>query len=557
LGGFELGKTSEVLYNRLSHLDLSQSANFKNLNCSNNTLLSLNIKNGSTEYNKNSPGRDSYFFFRGNPNLKYICCDNDELYDMVELVNEHGYKNVSINSYCSFTPGGQSYSINGQVRLSLDGTCDSSTSSNYPNLKFNVSNGNSIGAIMVANQTGVYNLPLIAGTYTVTPVLPNKYYSIDPAELKVTLPVNGRNCIQQFCVVPNGNHKDVDVIITPITTARPGFDNAQYKISYSNKGNQEVSGQVSFAYDEAKMDFISADKSPDLNNNAGNLTWAYNALKPFESRSVLVTLKTNAPTATPAVNAGDELGFTAVINPITGDETPADNTFKFKQTVRNAMDPNEKICLQGSKITPEMVGQDVHYTIKFENMGTADAVNIVVKDMIDTTKFDINSLQVLDSSHQFVTKISDTNKVEFIFENINLPFTQPASQGYVNFKIKTLPSLKVGDELKNTADIFFDYNFPIQTNTAKTIVAVEEALGLNEVEKAVDFSIYPNPATSVLNIISQEDIHKIEILDVQGRLIQSSQISSPKINVEALPKGTYLLRTKLKNKIQTLKFIKD
>ena len=69
-----------------------------------------------------------------------------------------------------------------------------------------------------------------------------------------------------------------------------------------------------------------------------------------------------------------------------------------------------------------MVGKEVHYLIRFENTGTANAENIVVKDMIDTTKFDINSLIPIDGSHPFVTKISNTNKVEFIFENINLPF---------------------------------------------------------------------------------------------------------------------------------------
>jgi Leucine-rich repeat (LRR) protein len=105
--------------------------------------------------------------------------------------------------------------------------------------------------------------------------------------------------------------------------------------------------------------------------------------------------------------------------------------------------------------------------------------------------------------------------------------------------------------LYNKVAVNFDCDpveFPVQAQTT---------LALSTVEKATDFSIYPNPATTVLNLVSTEEISKVEILDLQGQLIQSSQVANQKINVEALPKGTYFLRTKLKNKMQSLKFIKD
>jgi transcriptional regulator with GAF, ATPase, and Fis domain len=41
----------------------------------------------------------------------------------------------------------------------------------------------------------------------------------------------------------------------------------------------------------------------------------------------------------------------------------------LNQTVVNSLDPNDKICLEGNKITPEMVGKYVHYSIHFENSG--------------------------------------------------------------------------------------------------------------------------------------------------------------------------------------------
>ncbi len=63
-------------------------------------------------------------------------------------------------------------------------------------------------------------------------------------------------------------------------------------------------------------------------------------------------------------------------------------------------------------------------------------------------------------------KLQHNNKVEFIFENINLPFDDANNDGFVAFKIKTKSSLVLGDTFSNSANIYFDYNFPIVTNTA-------------------------------------------------------------------------------------------
>jgi hypothetical protein len=107
-----------------------------------------------------------------------------------------------------------------------------------------------------------------------------------------------------------------------------------------------------------------------------------------------------------------------------------------------------------------MVGKYVHYKVRFENTGTANAQNIVVNDMIDADKFDVDSLIPLDGSHAFVTRIKG-NKVEFLFEGINLPFDDINNDGYLVFKIKAKPTLVLGDTFSSTASIYFDYNFPV------------------------------------------------------------------------------------------------
>jgi len=82
------------------------------------------------------------------------------------------------------------------------------------------------------------------------------------------------------------------------------------------------------------------------------------------------------------------------------------------------------------------------------------------------SKFYISTLFPIKASHSYKTKISDGNKVEFIFEKINLPFENAYNDGNLALKIKTLPTLVGGASFANGATIYFDYNFPILTNKA-------------------------------------------------------------------------------------------
>ncbi|MBK9742659.1 MAG: hypothetical protein IPO94_06700 [Saprospiraceae bacterium] len=80
---------------------------------------------------------------------------------------------------------------------------------------------------------------------------------------------------------------------------------------------------------------------------------------------------------------------------------------------------------------------------------------MVVKDIIDTKTFDVSTLKITDASHEVYTRI-EGNKVEFIFENIQLPFDDANNDGYIAFKIKDLTYIPaLGDSLKNLADIYF------------------------------------------------------------------------------------------------------
>lgn len=536
--------------NLFTTIDAGQLTKLGNFNFSNNpNLINFNIKNGKNNYDQGATP-----IFSNTPNLHYICVDDFEL-AMINALVVYSYNqpNVVLNSYCSFTPGGNFYTIQGSTKYDLNNNgCDINDPIKAFQ-KFSITNGFNSGN-MIADASGNYSIPVQSGNHTITPVLENPtYFNFSPTSITANFPAQTSPFNQNFCMSANGSHNDLEILVFPVTAAVPGFD-AKYKIIYKNKGTGTQSGTFAFNYNDDLMNYLNSTVSPN-SQSTGVLNWNFTNLLPFETREITVTLTLNTPMQTPALNGGDILHYTAQINAGT-DETPLDNTFTLNQITVNSFDPNDKTCLEGASITQAQVGDYVHYLIRFENTGTANAQNIVVKDVIDTSKFDISSLIALNGSHNFVTRITNPNTVEFIFENIQLPFNNATNDGYVSFKIKTKSTLNLGDSFSNKANIYFDYNHPIITNNYTT--TVQNVLATSEINNdKTQFSIYPNPVKDVLFIKSKEKIVKAEIYDVAGRILNSASVTDNSINVSELPKGNYIIKLSTKDKAVTQKFIKN
>jgi Leucine-rich repeat (LRR) protein len=534
--------------NELTTIDLADCGKLSTFNCSFNLLSSLFLKNGSAN--------NYYHYISSNPTLKYICVDENEKLYYKGIVNNLGYKDCEVNSYCSFTGGANIKIIQGINTFDVDNNGCDSNDRIYPNLNFSISDG-TMNENIISNTSGNYSVFVGEGTHTIVPIIENpNYFSVSPVSANVTFPIQTSPFIQDFCVTPNGVHNDLEVTILPLVPARPGFD-ATYKIIYKNNGTTMQSGSVVLTFNDEVLDFVSA--TPNFNNQITNkLTWNYSYLRSFESREINITLNVNSPMETPAVNIGDRLSFNALISPVSGDEKPVDNSFALRQSVVGSFDPNDKTCLEGDVLTPELIGEYVHYLIRFENTGTYPAQNIVVKDLIDLSKFDISTLTPMKASHDFVIKISEDNTVEFIFENINLPFDDATNDGYIAFKIKTVPTLVTGDSFTNEANIYFDYNFPILTNKATSTF---KTLGTQDFEFSDYFSVYPNPVSDILNIGTKNTIQlkTMAIYDVLGQIVlavlNAQNIS--KVDVSKLSSGNYFLKINTDKGTSSFKFIKN
>ena len=162
---------------------------------------------------------------------------------------------------------------------------------------------------------------------------------------------------------------------------------------------------------------------------------------------------------------------------------------------------------------------------------------------------------MIDASHSYTTRIKD-NKVEFIFENINLPFDDANNDGYVVFKIKTKPTLTVNSTISNVANIYFDYNFPIVTNTATSTFQV-----LNTEGFAFEnyFSIYPNPVKNELNLSTKQatTIYSLSIYNTLGQQVQTTTNPEKTIDVAGLKTGNYIVKVTTDKGVSSGKFVKE
>lgn len=560
--------------NNLSYLHIENLPNLDIVDCSANDLESLNlelvpnIKQVYASFNKIEVVRANgcsallemiliennleYLFLNTghllenldlslNPGLKYICCGENEINRMLDVLVINNISGCEVNSYCVFSSIDQSNRVSGTAFFAPSKEDCALHAVPVLYLKFIVEDSMSNKKYFITNDSGDYTISLAKGRWKIKPdIEQTDYFEINPLILDTTL-IEKDTIYQNFCITPKEPYRQIDITVLPLTPpARPGFD-AQYKIIWENKGNLLENGTVHFTYDENIFDYVSANKTPDA-INSGKLSWEYTYLLPFEKREITVTLNLNSPMENPPVNAGDITYLYANI---------LDNVFRLENVIVGSFDPNDKTCLQGQYFHPDSVGKFVDFLIRFENTGNFAAENVVIKDIIDDKVFDVSSLQITDASHEMYTRIAG-NKVEFIFENIQLPFEDAFNDGYVAFKIKTKSTLKLGDEMKNLADIYFDYNFPIRTN--ETITTISTPSYVMDIEQEI--TIHPNPVRDELILDNHTRWTKAEIYDMSGKIIKTTGLEAFSVDVHDLQGGSYILRLYTNKKTGRVKFVK-
>ncbi|HET8886846.1 MAG TPA: T9SS type A sorting domain-containing protein, partial [Salinimicrobium sp.] len=281
---------------------------------------------------------------------------------------------------------------------------------------------------------------------------------------------------------------------------------------------------------------------PSENASTTNtLTFQFENLEPLQNREIHIEMLNFPP---PTVNLGDELVFNVEITPDTDDYTPENNSVSYFQEVINSFDPNDKTVLEGSEIAIENADEYLHYMIRFQNTGTASAVNVVVTDTLNE-KLNWDSMRMVSASHDYSVQITNDNFVEFIFEGIELPHEdadEEGSNGYIVYKIKPKDDVVVGDIIDGDAAIYFDFNQPIITNVASTEI-VETTMSTDFFNLENSIKIYPNPSNRMVNISAGNgiEIQRIEIYSITGQKLLQQQ-SENDIDISNFPEGMYFMK---------------
>ncbi len=434
---------------------------------------------------------------------------------------------------------------------------------NFPLGQFQIEKNNDGNVHNITLPSGVYNIYDENATnsydlrYTIDPAYSASYALTTSSYSNVSPVIGGGLTVYYFPITIVQSYNDIAVTIIPVGQPRAGFL-YQNKVVYGNFGNQTIAaGTLTFAKDDNLI--ITGNTQLGTTPSANGFSYNFTNLLPFEVRSMTVSMQ--APPI-PDVSLGQLLTNNATIIPLVGDVVPENNSSMVSEIVIGSYDPNDKMESHGDKIlTSTFATTDyLYYTIRFENTGTASAINVRIADILDS-KLDETSIKMVDASHDYILDRLDTN-LTWRFDNIQLPPSvenTSIGKGYVTFKVKPKAGYVTGDIIPNTAGIYFDFNPVIITNTFLTEFI--DLLAVNEFENN-DFIFYPNPVNDVLHVMTKNStntIDEINVFDVLGKTMLHKKSTSPlqteSADLSQLTNGIYFVEVTTANQLKAIKKI--
>lgn len=232
-----------------------------------------------------------------------------------------------------------------------------------------------------------------------------------------------------------------------------------------NTGTVPISGTFTMTFDPSFVPQNLSYAIPYTDYTNGILTWEISGLAPGSNNNLMVHI----PGPGPAF-VGTVYPFTFSVSLNDGEDIFYSNTWTQAALVSCAYDPNDKQATPEGYAEPHFILTDteIEYKIRFQNTGNAPAFDVVIEDQLDIERLDLSSFTPVTASHSYSTIVQPDGLIRFVFNNIMLPdstLNEPESHGYVIYRIRTMPGIEAGEEIHNSAAIFFDDNPPIITNT--------------------------------------------------------------------------------------------
>lgn len=515
-------------HNNLTNLNLSGMQNLHDLDCSNNQLTSLqwsdNLREINCSYNQLThlpPYPKNLFFldcshnllsslpaFTNNYPINKLDCHANKIFcfpivkagniydiyidDVIKCVNISGKPEEVLGTgsistydftgkfsgmyvYSKYTPEynfpicNPTNNLNGctlplliKGKVYYDNNNNNVQDNNEPaasNISIKLNSNQTVNSV----ATGAYQFAIdVKGNYKLW-IVPPPYFAITPDTALFTFNTNDTLVTQDFPLHATEIKDSLHVSITPLRWgARPGFS-FSYLINYNNAGTTNLTPTISVQYDSKLL--VDSSNNPNLIHFPGvrTLQLLPGTLAPGSKGSFIVYF-----TIDPLAAIGDTIiSYTTISNGVIS------QTDSSKVLITGSFDPNDKQSTLSLTPTQVINGSFIDYTIRFQNTGNDTAFNIVIADTLSNL-LQAESFEMINSSHNCkATRIN--NILYFEFLNVNLVDSitnEPSSHGFVSFRIKPLKTVAINNVIENKSYIYFDYNAPVVTNIATTIIQV-------------------------------------------------------------------------------------
>ena len=450
-------------------------------------------------------------------------------------------------------------SLDGTVYVDLNSDCVQDVSDvPYPNRVLEVQPGNHY---FFTNAAGQYATELFYGSYDAQVANALDYNTLCPAVVPAPFTLNGITPTATIDFALESITGPDMSAYTASTTPRPGFP-LTYGVYAGNNGAYTFGPfDVTLTYDPV-LTFVSSSPAPTV-NTPGFLQWSLAGLAPFTFEAIGVQM---VVPPNPGL-IGTYLDATATVLPVPADGVPANDSYFISRLVVGAYDPNDKQAVTSSRLsaTQYFLDADTHidYTIRFQNTGNAAAINVELVDTLSSL-LDIGTLEVLAASHPFTVQLRHDTVLSFRFDNIMLPDSTSdplGSQGFASFRIAPKSTFALGEVVANNADIYFDFNPPIRTNTVELVA--DFTTGVMTARPGARIGVMPNPASdaAILTADAALQPHRILLRTATGQVLRD--LSWPRgdaqaiVDVSPLPAGLYTVEVRGVGGVAVARLVKE
>ena len=307
------------------------------------------------------------------------------------------------------------------------------------------------------------------------------------------------------------NYYEIEAVFNPAQMVAGINQTSSIEIQNTGNSVSNLSLTITLPEDQA---FVSSVPAP-TNVAGGVLTYLIPSIAAYTNFPISITTYLPPP---PTFMPGDEITWNLNLSPLPNEESDANNVFSYTLPILSSYDPNDKTMMKGSSITPALVnaGEDFHYRIRFQNTGNFPASFIHVRDTLEAG-LNPSTLRMLAASHEYSLTVTDNIYLDWFFPNIQLPDSASdpeGSQGYILFSIQPVLPVSEGDQIENTAHIYFDFNPAVITNTEVTTIETPTSISPTNASS----NVWVN-SNMELRIQHPMEFIQMNIYSIDGRLL--------------------------------------